>query len=163
MQSSPWNFPCCMFCNKKIILCSDRKWLHRTAFYTLSKKKKKRSQGVPDVSAWHTTVPSTSLSLKKPAGCDVWSCITELMSPLWVSLSLPCQPRLPSLHLVPEHDHMTAREGLFAESSRSRLLPARSIPWHGLWCNRHSPNLSIGCSVCVACLAEHTHTHTHTS
>lgn len=92
MQRSPWNFPCCTFCNRKIILCSDRKRIHRTAFSTLSKKKKKRSQGVPDVSAWHTTVPSTSLSLKKPAGCDVWSCITELMSPLWVSLSLPCQP-----------------------------------------------------------------------
>lgn len=172
MQRSPWNFPRCTFCNRKIILRSDRKRIHRTAFSALSKeekkKKKKRSQGVPDVSAWHTTVPSTSLSLKKPAGCDVWSCITELMSPLWVSLSLPCQPSAsqPSSGArARPHDDSRERDGSPSRAAHDSSLPDRYRDM-GLGVT----NIRLICRSGLACMlhvrlmmCSWTHRHTHTS
>lgn len=86
--------------NWKIILRLD-KMITRQALYI---KHKTLRPGTPQLPPHHCVFVS------KPAVCDVWSCITELMSPRWVSLSLPCQPPLPNLHLLPEHDHMTTGE-----------------------------------------------------
>lgn len=116
--------------------CFQAKWLNGTAFHIKQISRRTRRRNL----ARHTSHLLHCHS--KPAGCDVWSCITELMSPQWVSLSLPCQPRLASLHLSPEHNHITAgREAVDCSFSPRSRVAAHVYSSESYWGKKHD-----GCS-----------------